>query len=417
MANIRRGMMAAAGSAGGVSEYQLWVWGSSGEGCLGDGSEVHKSSPVQVGDNFFGEIDVADEGIIVTGNRMFISYASSSAVKGDGTLWTWGLNTLGKLGVGDTTNRSSPVQVGSLTDWKSTCMTQDAMCASKTDGTLWGWGKGDQPATYPECSGQDITVCSPVQIGSATDWSGVFSLNARYSKSVLGLRTTGQVYMWGHFTNAHWTQGGFPYSPSEAPFSNVIYSRDPVAIDDKNYVMAGCGWDNVWAIENTGKLWAWGMNHSGPLGTGNETDYSSPVQIGSATDWGSWTSGSYGTESLFASKTNGEIWACGENKGALFGLENTTAYTSPVQVGGPGDWQTGGHGLTQASLQDITDVNGDNTGGALWVCGTNDKGQLGLGNTTNISSPVQLGSDTTWIATTKQGGYGSEYVLAIKKAS
>jgi len=42
----------------------------------------------------------------------------SLATKTDGTLWAWGTNTQGQLGLGDTTDRSSPVQVGSLTTWQ-----------------------------------------------------------------------------------------------------------------------------------------------------------------------------------------------------------------------------------------------------------------------------------------------------------
>ena len=40
-------------------------------------------------------------------------------LKNDGTLWGCGRNDHGELGLGDTVYRSSPVQVGSLTDWKS----------------------------------------------------------------------------------------------------------------------------------------------------------------------------------------------------------------------------------------------------------------------------------------------------------
>src|SRR5207244_1881582 len=54
-----------------------------------------------------------------------------------GTLWAWGSNFSGELGLGNVTNRSSPVQVGGLTNW-----TQIAAggLGRKTDGTLWAWG-------------------------------------------------------------------------------------------------------------------------------------------------------------------------------------------------------------------------------------------------------------------------------------
>jgi len=424
MSNIRRGMMAAAGAAGGAAEYQLWSWGQNSSGELGnDGAPYSQSSPVQIGDNFFGELDLEEEGIIAIQDRIFTSgTGASAAVKGDGTLWTWGYNTTGKLGLGDTTNRSVPVQVGSLTDWRSVCGTGVAMCATKTDGTLWGWGKGDADG-HPECSGQGDTISSPVQIGSDTDWSTVLSCNLIVNKSVLGLKTTGIMYMWGSSVSKYFSQGGFN---DTVAYSGKTYCRLPQrpgndpeggnTPDDKNYVTAGCGKDSVWAIDNTGKLWAWGVNlYYGPLGLGDTTSVSSPVQVGSATDW-TWASGNQG-RSQFAAKSNGEVYAAGSNDAAEFGLDAEGAHSSPVQVGGPGGWQSGGHGLAAGTLHTITDANGDNTGGALWACGTGGNGVRGDGVDGGvISSPVQIGSDTTWVALSKQGSIGTYWKLAIKKA-
>ena len=62
------------------------------------------------------------------------------AIKGDGTLWSWGRNNEGQLGHNDTTDISSPAQVGALTDWSSVCTGYSAVVALKTDGTLWSWG-------------------------------------------------------------------------------------------------------------------------------------------------------------------------------------------------------------------------------------------------------------------------------------
>ena len=67
----------------------------------------------------------------------------SVALKRDGTLWAWGENSYGQLGVGDTTDRSSPTQVGSAHDWAAIAPggsdSYDTL-ALKKDGTLWAWG-------------------------------------------------------------------------------------------------------------------------------------------------------------------------------------------------------------------------------------------------------------------------------------
>ena len=57
-------------------------------------------------------------------------------------LWSWGSNGSGRLGLGDTTSRSSPVQVGDLTTWLYIAAGQEYNIATKTDGTMWSWGAG-----------------------------------------------------------------------------------------------------------------------------------------------------------------------------------------------------------------------------------------------------------------------------------
>lgn len=63
------------------------------------------------------------------------------AVKTDGTMFSWGRNSSGELGLNDTTNRSSPVQIGALTTWSKVSTYYYHSAAIKTDGTLWAWGK------------------------------------------------------------------------------------------------------------------------------------------------------------------------------------------------------------------------------------------------------------------------------------
>jgi alpha-tubulin suppressor-like RCC1 family protein len=90
----------------------MWSWGNNGNGQLGLGDTITRSSPVQVG----ALTDWAQIG----GKNFFCL-----AVRTNGTLWAWGINTFGagiaggQLGQNDVINRSSPVQVGALTSWKN----------------------------------------------------------------------------------------------------------------------------------------------------------------------------------------------------------------------------------------------------------------------------------------------------------
>jgi alpha-tubulin suppressor-like RCC1 family protein len=91
------------------------------------------------------------------------------AIRTDGTLWGWGDGSNGKTGHGNTTSYCSPVQVGSLTDWKTISCANTQGLATKTDGTLWSWGRNQ----YGQLGdGTTTERQSPVQIGSETDWLG-----------------------------------------------------------------------------------------------------------------------------------------------------------------------------------------------------------------------------------------------------
>ena len=81
-------------------------------------------------------------------------------------------------------------------------------------------------------------------------------------------------------------------------------------------------------------------------------------------------------------------WGYGQN--GRTGLNNETNYSSPVQVGALTTWLdiTAGYGWAAAIKTD----------GTIWMFGKNDRGQLGQGTVSvGISSPVQVGALTTWL--------------------
>jgi alpha-tubulin suppressor-like RCC1 family protein len=83
----------------------MWSWGLNYSGRLGHYNETNRSSPVQLGtDLTWSKISGSPEGVL-------------SAIKTNGTLWVWGGNSYGTLGLGDLAHRSSPVQLGIFTDW------------------------------------------------------------------------------------------------------------------------------------------------------------------------------------------------------------------------------------------------------------------------------------------------------------
>ena len=136
----------------------LWAWGYNPAGQLAQNHVNKRSSPVQIPGT--------------TWESTSSSLRGSLAVKTDGTLWAWGSNTYGQLGQNDRTDRSSPVQIPGTT-WNA-CHRKGSngnnCVASKTDGTMWVWGRNGD-GNLGIGNGPSLnSVSSPTQI-PGTNWA------------------------------------------------------------------------------------------------------------------------------------------------------------------------------------------------------------------------------------------------------
>jgi len=102
----------------------LSAWGDNMNGQLGLGDTTQRTIPTQVGSG--------TNWVTVTAGD-----SHTLAIKSDGTLWAWGANGWGRLGLGDMTQRTIPTQVGSDTTWVAVAAGLSHSIALKFDGTLW----------------------------------------------------------------------------------------------------------------------------------------------------------------------------------------------------------------------------------------------------------------------------------------
>jgi alpha-tubulin suppressor-like RCC1 family protein len=285
----------------------LWAWGNNrgpNAGKLGLNDSVNRSSPTQVGTD-------------TNWSRVAIG-RSTLATKTTGTLWAWGPASFGAWGNNSSVSgyRSSPVQVGALTNWNLISLKQDAVAAIKTDGTLWVWGRND----YGQLGLNDVNAhrSSPTQVGSGTNWNFV-SIG---SDTAIATKTDGTLWTWGRNSDGALGQ------------NDTVNRSSPVQIGtDTNWSflnMAGGGTTHAAAIKTDGTLWSWGSNSSGKLGLNDSVNRSSPTQVGTDTNWSSVSLGSSNT--LLALKTNGTLWSWGNIQfGGGF-------RSSPVQVESATNW-------------------------------------------------------------------------------
>ena len=344
---------------------QLWGWGLAAcGGLLAQGNSTNYSSPKQVGS---------------LSNWQSISEGSyyALAIKSNGTLWGWGLNQYGQLGNCSSTGSSSPVQIGALTNWKTVSANEYTNTAIKTDGTMWSWGQN-----YYGSLGLNFTNgtrSSPTQIGSCTNWKGV---QRGTCGATVALKTDGTLWSWGK-----------AYYGNLGNNCNSINQSSPVQIG------ALTTWASVstinssmqmGAIKSDGTLWTWGgPNNSGQLGLCVTTySFSSPKQVGSQTYWKQLAIGN----NSGAIDTSGRLWTWGGNYNGALGLltqGSGTYKSSPTQVGALTNWKkiiTGGFANSIALKRD----------GTIWAWGYGGCGLLGQNTNTSYSSPKQVGSATTW---------------------
>jgi alpha-tubulin suppressor-like RCC1 family protein len=288
----------------------LFSWGVGNAGSLGLGNiNIQYSSPVQVG-------SLTNWSTVTAGT----TDPSTFAIKTDGTLWSWGGNSYGQLGLNNITNYSSPKQVGALTNWSFISCGYDHVLSIKTNGTLWSWGNNPNGQLG---KGNTTNYSSPVQVGSLTNWSSI-SAGCTYS---LATRTDGTLWFWGN--GLYYGQSGLN--------SRTNYSS-PVQIGAlTTWLVVAAGSYNSYAIKNDGTLWSWGYNPLGQLGLGNTTRYSSPKQVGSLTNW-SKIGTNFFANGATATKTDGTLWAWGYGGNGELGLGNATNYSSPKQLGALTTW-------------------------------------------------------------------------------
>jgi alpha-tubulin suppressor-like RCC1 family protein len=314
----------------------------------------------------------------------------SVALKSEGTVWTWGANASGQLGIGstDSSTHAAPVQVKLNSTTFLTGMSlagagaSHSLAVRKSDGSVFGWGSnsagqlGDNSTTTKTYPVQAKTTASgnPVLTGIIDIAGG--------STHTLALKADGTVWTWGSNSSGQLGDG----STKSRQLAAQVKTASSTFLGGIIAIAAG---DNFCAaLRSDGTVWAWGDNGSGQIGVGSTHTQKYAVQV--TLSGGAALSGiadfACGSSHVIALKTDGAVWSWGNNTNGQLGNGTTTQARNPVQVkiNSTNFFTNAAVVAAGASHSAIL-----KTDGSVHACGLNSSGQLSINSTTRQLYPTQ----------------------------
>lgn len=309
------------------------------------------------------------------------------ALRQDGTVWAWGGNDRGELGVNNTNTMLQPVQVmgiggvGHLSDAVALSANYYQTLALRSDGTVvgWGWNANGELGSGAKLEHYPAPVLSLMQEARAVAAGGHHSV---------ALKKDGTVWTWGNNADGQLGYATMPTSEQLAP--RQVPSLSGV-------VSIAAGYAHTLALKGDGSLWAFGQNVNGELGIGTTAGSTGPVRVRNSAGTGyidnvvamaaaasqNWTPSdplSYCAHSL-ALTGAGDVYAWGSNAWGQLGLGDTADRHLPVIVPG----LTGVSAVSAAYAHSMALKDGN-----VFMWGRNGLGSLGNGTSNDSHTPVQV---------------------------
>ena len=183
----------------------LWAWGNGQFGQLGN--NVFNSATWTV-----TQVGTANDWLSVSAGNRF-----SIATKTTGTLWSWGLNNFGQLGINNIIDQALPVQVGTASNWVRIDAGNRHSLAVDAAGFMWAWGDN----TFGQFGdGTNTSSLIPILVGTSNNWSLV---SAGFDHS-MALDLSGVLYTFGNNTNGQLCDGtNLPSNVHRNRQSHLLY--------------------------------------------------------------------------------------------------------------------------------------------------------------------------------------------------
>ncbi|MDQ3032839.1 MAG: hypothetical protein M3Y87_10505, partial [Myxococcota bacterium] len=239
----------------------------------------------------------------------------------DGAIWCWGYNARGQLGRGvETHHEATPGRVGDRNDWRAIDADGLHTCAIRNDDTLWCWGYNDsgelglghsENRAVPERPG-----CAAGQ--SATcfdDWASV----ANGEFHTCALRRDGSLWCWGGNGNGQLGLGMIGTEESA-----------PRRVGESRWTLVEAGPRNTCAIAEDGSLWCWGPGSAGQIGDGARETRSVPSRVLDPPSGERWEGVAIGAQHTCGIRSDRSVWCWGANAEGQLGIGAATEGGAPT---------------------------------------------------------------------------------------
>lgn len=307
------------------------------------------------------------------------------AIRNDGTLWAWGVNSRGQLGNFTTTDSDVPVQVPLIADCVEVACGEEFSIARVSSGAVFTWGDNTfgqigqtiRDKTLVSVGGNQIEAGvpdSPLNIypyARPFDASNTYISIAAAITSGVGIRSDGSMHSWGYGPTYQLGLGGAQYFPF----------TEPQRIGNSSaWTKVFSGADMHFALQG-GKLYAWGAGAGTQDGLGQGVYAPQvPARVGNFSDW---VSIAIGTTHTLGLRSDGSLYGWGLNTEgqlgfAVTGIETARKYEPFLLLDGQTFLAVGAGDMFSTIVSDTSPP-------LVKTSGVNDVGQLGLGYTSTGS--------------------------------
>ena len=358
----------------------LLCWGDNNNGQTGAGRNILTVTPTQV------QPEHSDWSMVSAAMGHGYRYEGetdyhSCGLRDNGTLYCWGANWDGQLGIGNTSTQLIPIRAQTSTKFNFLATGDSHSCAISNADELWCWGDlnygqlglGGIDASYVDTP-QKLTIDNNF-------WS---EISTGYFHTC-GIKTDSTLWCWGYDNDGQLGQGpSSDYINLYTPTPVYIPTPPPISVTipaiNNSWSQISAGGYHTCAINSDESLWCWGRAWDGQLGNGNRFIEISPVIL-PVLSTEKWIQVATGDEHTCGIQSDKSLWCWGTND-YFIGIENDTNYNfeEPQQVD-DSSWET-----VDASMATTCAIK---TNGSLWCWGYGEGGKLGTGDQNSQTIPTQ----------------------------